>query len=166
MVMPAQATVEASGEQGFVTLQSVVIDADASTVYGLLASPGRWWSDSHTFSGDSANMTMDLRAGGCFCETLPGAGGPAGSVEHARVVFVQSGKRLRLTGALGPLQTEAVTGALDLALEPVGKSVRVSMTYVVGGYFRSDARALAPLVDHVLGEQLAGLKRAAEAPPS
>ncbi len=40
------------------------------------------------------------------------------------------------------------------------------MTYVVGGYLRTRPAQIAPMVDQVLGEQLQGLKRAAESPAS
>jgi hypothetical protein len=73
------------------------------------------------------------------------------------------GQRLRLSGALGPLQAEGVVGTLDFAITPARKGVKVVMTYVVGGYIRGGPRRIAPLVDQVLATQLAGLKRAAEA---
>ncbi|QGP79878.1 SRPBCC family protein [Sphingobium sp. CAP-1] len=164
MAAPAHAAVTASGDTGFVTESSVDIAADAASVYALLGQPGRWWSDAHTYSGDSANMTIDARAGGCFCETIPARTGPAGTIEHARVLFAMPGRILRLSGGLGPLQSEGVAGTLNFAIAPSGKGVRVTMTYVVGGYLRGGTAAMAPLVDQVLNEQLQGLKRAAEAP--
>jgi uncharacterized protein YndB with AHSA1/START domain len=162
MAAPAHAAVTGSSEAGFATERSVEIAASAEAVYSLLTAPGRWWNDGHTYSGDSANMTIDARAGGCFCETIPAKAGPGGSIEHGRVIYAMPGKQLRLAGALGPLQTEAVVGTLDFAITPTGKGVKVVMTYVVGGYLRGGAAKLAPLVDQVLGEQLAGLKQAAE----
>ena len=162
MAAPAHAAVTASSDAGFVIENRVEIAADAAAVYGLIATPGRWWNDSHSYSGDSANMTIDARAGGCFCETIPAKGGAAGSVEHGRVVYAVPGKQLRLSAALGPLQSEAAVGTLDLAITPSGTGVTVVMTYVVGGYVRGGPAKLAPLVDQVLAEQLAGLKRAAE----
>lgn len=161
MGVPAHAAVIASSDAGFVSENMVEIAADAASVYALLATPGRWWSDSHTYSGDSANMSMDARAGGCFCETIPVKVGAAGSVEHGRVIYAAPGKQLRLSAALGPLQSEAAVGTLDLAIAPSGRGVTVVMTYVVGGYVRGGTAKLAPLVDQVLAEQLAGLKRAA-----
>jgi hypothetical protein len=164
MAAPAHSAVTGAGENGFATQASVEIAAGPEAVYALLALPGRWWNDAHTYSGDSANMTLVPQAGGCFCETIPAKSGTAGSIEHARVVYAVPGKQLRLVGALGPLQTEGVTGALDFAIQPVGQGVKITMTYVVGGYLRGGAAKMAPLVDQVLAEQLAGLKRAAESP--
>ena len=37
-----------------------------------------------------------------------------GGIEHMRVVYVEPGKRLMLTGALGPLLYEATTGVMDV----------------------------------------------------
>lgn len=164
MAVPAHAAVTSTSDQGFATQDSVEIAAGADGVYALLGQPGHWWSDSHTYSGDSANMTIDPRAGGCFCEHIPAKTGVAGSIEHARVIYAVPGRQLRLSGALGPLQSEGVVGTLDFTITPAGKGVRIVMTYVVGGYLRAGAAKIAPLVDGVLAEQLAGLKRAAEAP--
>jgi hypothetical protein len=163
MAAPAPAAVTSSSDWGFATESSAEIAAGADIVYALLAQPGRWWEGSHSYSGDAANMTIDSRAGGCFCETIPAKAGPAGTVEHARVIQAMPGQRLRLSGALGPLQAEGVVGTLDFAITPARKGVKVVMTYVVGGYIRGGPRRIAPLVDQVLATQLAGLKRAAEA---
>ena len=67
------------------------------------ARSAQWWSKDHTYSGDAARMSLQLRPGGCFCETLDGGGG----IEHMRVTFVQPGERVVLTGSLGPLLYEA-----------------------------------------------------------
>lgn len=162
MAAPAHAAVTGSSAIGFATESSVEVAADAAHVYALLATPDRWWSDAHTYSGDSANMTIDPRAGGCFCETIPSKDGPSGTIEHARILYAMPGQRLRLSGGFGPLQSEGVSGTLDIAIASAGKGVRVTITYIVGGYMRAGPDKVAPLVDQVLGEQLVGLKRAAE----
>ena len=71
-----------------------------------------------------------------------------------RVIYVAPGSTLRMTGGLGPLQSEAVTGVLTMTLEPEGEMTRISWDYVVGGYMRMPMAELAPLVDQVVGEQL------------
>lgn len=162
MAAPAHCAVTASSDIGFAIENSIEIAADADTVYRVLGQPGRWWDGAHSYSGDAANMTIDARAGGCFCETIPGPDGVSGTIEHARVIYAAPGKQLRLSGALGPLQTEAVTGTLDFAITPAPGGVRVTMSYVVGGYLRAGPARIAPAVDRVLAAQLAGLKRAAE----
>lgn len=159
---PAHSAVTGSSSVGFAVENSVEVAADAATVYRLLGQPARWWNGEHSYSGDAANLSLDPVAGGCFCEKVPSKDGKAGSVEHGRVIYAAPDKQLRLSGALGPLQAEAVTGTLTFDIAPMGKGVRVGMSYVVGGYMRVETAKIAPLVDKVLAEQLQGLKRAAE----
>jgi uncharacterized protein YndB with AHSA1/START domain len=159
---PAHSAVTATSEIGFATESSVEIAAAPDAIYALLVKPGLWWNDSHSYSGNAANMTIDPRAGGCFCEMIPAKTGPEGTVEHARVIYAQPGRLLRLSGALGPLQTEGVAATLDFVLAPAGQGTKVTLTYVVGGYVRGGSAEMAPLVDQVLAEQLAALKKAAE----
>jgi hypothetical protein len=111
---------------------------------------GRWWDPSHTFSRDAANLSMELHAGGCFCERLK----DGGSVQHLQVVYAAPGQGLRLRGALGPLQTEGVDGTLSWTLKPGEGGTSVALSYVVGGYIRSGTEQWAPRVDRVLDEQL------------
>ncbi|MEG3150672.1 hypothetical protein U1769_12325 [Sphingomonas sp. ZT3P38] len=73
---------------------------------------------------------------------------------------------MRLTGALGPLQAEAVVGTLTFKLDPEGATAtKVSLSYVVSGYVRAGADVLAPKVDEVLALQVLNLKSAAESVP-
>jgi hypothetical protein len=132
--------------------------------------PGDWWDSEHTYSGDAANLTIEPVAGGCFCEAIPAANGvPAGQVEHMRVVYVDPRVRtLRLSGGLGPLQAEALTGTLTMAVQPSGTGSQIVWDYVVGGYARMSLTELAPVVDGVVGEQmrmLAQILRSSRAPP-
>ena len=79
-----------------------------------------------------------------------------GSVEHMRVIYAAPGEMLRMSGALGPLQSEAVVGTLtvELSLAPGGSGgTEVSWTYVVGGHARLALPEAAGAVDMVLGEQ-------------
>lgn len=155
---PAAAEVKSATEQGFEVGSVTTIAAPPTKVYAALVDIGSWWNPDHSFSGDAKNMTIDSRPGGCFCEKLPDGGG----VEHMRVAYVQPGQVLRLRGGLGPLQGEGVEGALTWTLKPAGAGTAIEMSYVVGGYVRMGAAKLAPLVDMVLGEQMARLKAEAE----
>ncbi|KEQ53021.1 SRPBCC family protein [Sphingobium chlorophenolicum] len=163
MAAPAHSAVTGSSAVGFAVENGVDVSADAATVYRLLGQPARWWNGEHSYSGDATNLSLDPVAGGCFCEKVPGKDGKAGSVEHGRVIHAAPDRQLRLSGALGPLQAEAVTGTLTFDIAPAGKGSRVVMSYVAGGYMRFEAAKIAPVVDKVLAEQLQGLKRAAEA---
>ena len=90
----ARSEVAAASDIGSTARSSVDI-----AVYVVLLQPARRWSSEHGYSGDAAHMQLGPRAGGCFCETMPGRdGGPAGSVEQA---YIAPGWQLRLPGALG-----------------------------------------------------------------
>ena len=128
-------------------------------MWATLLRPALWWSPAHTYSKDSANLTLEPRAGGDWIETLPGGGG----VRHMAVVFVQPMKLLRLEGALGPLQDLGVTGHLTFTLAPEANGVRVTLLYDAGGHAQGGlGDRLAAPVDHVLDEQLGRLEAAAE----
>ena len=164
---PAAAEVVASSETGFVIREIAEVSADPATTWQALIAPQNWWNKAHTFSGDSANLYLDAQGGGCFCEKLPlkdGAPGTrAGSVAHMRVVYADPGKALRMVGSLGPLQSEALIGTMTITLKPRGAGkpgeagTKIVMEYVVGGYMRYKTDEIAPAVDKVLAEQLAGL---------
>jgi hypothetical protein len=175
LAAPSRGEVVARAETGFVVHQVAEVAAGPSEAWKALVEPAGWWNGEHTFSGNAANLALEPRAGGCFCETLPGEGEkgwlrPRGSVEHMRVVFAEEAKALRMVGALGPLQSEAVQGTLTITLKPVDGGTRITWDYVVGGYMRYKQEQIAPAVDKVIGEQLArladklGVKAPAAAP--
>lgn len=156
---PVAAEVAAISENGFASHHEVEIAAAPQVAWEAMLHPGSWWSGEHSYSGDAANMTLEPVAGGCFCETIPASEGvAAGRVEHMRVVYFDPRARtLRLVGALGPLQPEALTGVLTMKVEDAASGSRITWDYVVGGYMRSPAERIAPGVDRVIGEQLARL---------
>jgi uncharacterized protein YndB with AHSA1/START domain len=155
---PVLAEVKSVAPNGFEVASVAMIAAPADRVYAALGDVGRWWSSAHTFSRDAANLSIELRAGGCFCEALKNGG----SVQHMQVVYAAPSEGLRLRGALGPLQTEGVDGTLSWTLKPVEGGTSVTQTYVVGGYIRNGMEQWAPRVDRVLDEQLQRLKSFAE----
>jgi uncharacterized protein YndB with AHSA1/START domain len=154
----ARAEVVDSGPQHFRIRIVQQVAAPPDRVWKALGEVGRWWSSEHTYSGDAANMTMPLTAGACFCETIPGGG----SVRHGVVALAwPSQGMLRLEAALGPLQDEGVAGALTFLLKPTDGGTELTTTYNVGGV-RDYALKAAPVVDKVIGEQAARLKRYVE----
>jgi uncharacterized protein YndB with AHSA1/START domain len=155
---PAPALVTAATDNAFVVEHKLAIAAPPARVWDTLVHIGGWWEDAHSYSGDSANMTLDPRPGGCWCEKV-GNGG----VEHMRVIYADPGSTLRLAGGLGPLQAMPVNGVLTIAIKPAGAGSEVAVTYGVSGYMPGGLGAIAPQVDEVLGAQWAALKRAAEA---
>ena len=161
---PASAEVKSASETGFNIIHIATVDATPDDIWKRLIAPKDYWSKAHSWSGSSDGFYIDAQAGGCFCELFQekGADGKTkttGSVEHMRVIFAQPGKVLRMQGALGPLQSEAVLGTLTVAIEPLkgGKGSKLSFSYVVGGYMRYKAADIAPAVDKVLGEQFKSL---------
>ena len=150
----ASAEVKSVTANGFEVATTGTIAAPADRVYAALGEVGHWWDPSHTFSRDAANLSMELRAGGCFCERLK----DGGSVQHLQVVYATPGQGLRLRGALGPLQTEGVDGTVSWTMKPGEGGTTVTLSYVVGGYIRSGMEQWAPRVDRVLDEQLQRLK--------
>ncbi len=162
LTAPANAEVVSSSDSGFVSRVSLDVAASPEEAWKVLIAPATWWSSEHTYSGDAANLYLDAQATGCFCELLPlpkdaAEGARRGSVEHLHVVFASPGKALRLTGGLGPLQSEAVNGSLTITLKPVEGGTRIQWFYVVGGYARFKFPEMAVIVDKVLAEQAARL---------
>ncbi|HET6523320.1 hypothetical protein [Sphingopyxis sp.] len=157
---PAQAKVIDQGEIGFAVAHTAQVAATPADVWKMLRMPQSWWSKEHSWSGDAANFWLDSQAGGCFCEKLPDAGSGVGSVQHARIVFAKPNEMLRLSGAFGPLQGEALDATLTIQIKetPTGSALRFD--YVVGGYMRFKVAEIAPAVDKVIGEQLLGLANA------
>ncbi|HWH17556.1 MAG TPA: ATPase [Allosphingosinicella sp.] len=151
----AQAEVKSASPGHFEVEQKLVVAAAPDEAYAMLGRIGEWWSKDHSYSGDASNLSLHLEAGGCFCEKLKGGG----TVEHLRIVYAEPGKRLRATGGLGPLQGEAVAATLTWSLKPAPGGTEITQNYLVSGHVRSGMEKLAPLVDHVLLEQLSGLQR-------
>ncbi|MDQ2962621.1 MAG: SRPBCC family protein [Pseudomonadota bacterium] len=151
------ADIKAAASDGFLIVHSARIDAGPAQTYALLPAIGRWWSSSHTYSGDAANLTLDPQAGGCFCERWKD-----GAVVHGRVILTMRDQMMRIETALGPLQSKAVTGVLTFQLVPDGNATVLTLAYRVNGASGSALDKDAPAVERVLGEQLARLVRLAE----
>jgi hypothetical protein len=143
---PAIAAVTESTTNSFVISHRAEVNATPAAVYAALAQVPRWWNPAHSYSGKAENMSIELRAGGCWCEQFDGS-----SVEHARVVLAWKDRLLRLEGGLGPLQDLAVSTALTFAIATVEGKTMLVMTYRVRG---ADATLdkLAPVVDKVMVE--------------
>ena len=146
--------VEAS-PTGFQVKQTAEIAAPAAKVWAALGEVGSWWNSQHSWSGDAKNLTLELKAGGCWCEAnLPGGG----AAHHMTVLMVMPGKTAVLDGSLGPLMFSGAAGHLVWQLaEKDGKTTLVQ-TYYVGGYFPGGLDKLAGPVDGVMSEQLGRLK--------
>ena len=149
-----RADVVDSSAGGFVVKETITIQAAPIEVYRRIFRVGEWWNSQHTFSGDAHNLSIEEKAGGCFCEKLP----TGGTVKHLEVVYQAPGKAVVMHGALGPLQTMAATGAMQIQLTAVDGGTKLEVTYAVAGYMAAGMNTLAPVVDSVLKEQFTRLK--------
>ena len=156
---PVAAEVKSSETNGFVVEQVRTIAAPPAKVWAALLNPGAWWDPDHSWSGNSANMSLQPVIGGCFCEKLPGSKGEA---DHLRIAYIIPGTLIRLRGALGPFQAMGVDGALSWELKEVDGATEFSQTYAVGGYIPGGGQGFAPIVDKVMTSQIDRLKALAE----
>jgi len=147
---PAPAEVISASASGFEVQEVVNLVVPQPSAYAAFGQVGQWWSKDHTYSGDSARMSLQLRPGGCFCEPLDGGGG----IEHMRVTFLKPGEQIVLTGSLGPLLYQATAGVMDVKFERIAGGTRVTMNYRAAGFAKGDGDKMAPLVDQVLAEQM------------
>ena len=151
---PASAAVVGADSHGFElrhTLDLPVAPAQALAAFGQV---GSWWSKDHTYSGNSARLSLQMRPGGCWCEQLDGGGG----VEHLRVAFYQPGKRVVLTGGLGPLLFEGTSGVMDVRATGTKAGSQLVINYRVGGFARGNGTEMALAVDQVLRDQTERLR--------
>ncbi|WP_300975301.1 ATPase [Sphingomonas sp. LHG3406-1] len=155
---PAAAEVKSSSGNGFEVESRIDTALPPAALYRAFGDLPRWWSGDHSYSGKAANLSLELKPGGCWCESLPNGGG----VEHMRVAYVEPGKRLVLTGSLGPLLAEATTGVMQVAIEPTAAGSSLVLNYRAAGFANGGAGKLAPLVDQVLAIQAKRLAAYAE----
>jgi len=154
----AHAAVSDLAPGGFALAETVHIAAPRDKVYAALIEPARWWSSNHSFSGNAANFTLDARAGGCWCETLPNGG----SAQHLIVVYVAPGETLRLRGAIGPFQSFAVESVMTWTLKDSGQGTDLTLTYLVGGYMKGGFENISKVADGVFAEQASRLQHFVE----
>ena len=150
---PVQAEVKDATPSGFTVENTRVVAADPQAAWkALIDDVDRWWPKDHSWWGAASKLSIEARAGGCFCET-------AGKrqAQHMQVTFVDPDKLLRMTGGLGPLQGMGLDGTLEFCLAPDGEGTRITLWYRAGGYAPDDLSKLAPVVDQVQAVQLGGL---------
>jgi hypothetical protein len=146
---PAAAEVTSSGPTSFEVQRKAVVAAAPAAVFAQIGRVGEWWNLEHSYSGKAENMHVDLRAGGCFCETF----GQGASIEHMRVIYADPATGIRMQGGLGPLQSEAVIGTLSWSFKPVAGGTELTQSYAAAGNFKAGGERMAPIVDQVLGDQ-------------
>lgn len=144
----AAAEVVARTADSFTLRYEVGAEIDPSDIPGALVDVGRWWDSDHTYSGDAANITVDLTPGGCWCEKL--ADGT--QFEHARVVSIAP-DRIVFDAPFGPLKGKATKAVLTVTWPPANAGWTPTWEMVVEG---PGLGAMADGVDGVMG---AGFQR-------
>jgi hypothetical protein len=156
----AQAKIVYAAKEGFSVTNQIEISREKSEVYAaLVGDVGEWWSSDHTFFGNSANLSIEPKIGGCFCEIAS----ETKQVLHLSVVHVNTNHVIRFQGGLGPLQSMPVHGVMEWKLDEHEDATLVSFTYSISGFMPKGLEAIAKPVDGVLFQQLASLKKYIEA---
>lgn len=148
----ASAEVTNRSENGFTLTYEQAVPAAPEAVLDAIARPAAWWSDAHTYSGSAANITVDLRPGGCWCEALPGGG-----VKHAEAILVWPEQRMvRFDAPFGPLQGLGADAILTMSWADTadGDGRLLKWTFAVTA---PGAGAMAGPVDGVMAEQFGRL---------
>ncbi len=154
---PARAEVAAATPSAFSIEAEAEVAVSPAQAWRALTNIGRWWSSAHTYSGDARRLSLDPRAGGCWCERWEGQ-----SVEHARVVLVmehEGVRTLRAVGGLGPLQEMGAVGIMTFTVSPHASGAKITLDYRVSGDSSLGLDQVAPFVDQVLMDQFARLIR-------
>lgn len=161
LATPASAEVVSASSNGFEVRQTINLVVPPAIAFASFADMPAWWDPEHTYSGKSENLSLTLVPGGCLCERFPDGGG----IEHMRVTYVDPGKRVVLTGALGPLLYEATAGVMDVQIKPTAGGSQLTLDYRAAGFAKGGADKLAATVDQVLAGQMKRLRAYATSRP-
>lgn len=151
---PASAEVVSASSNGFEVRETLNLVVPPGIAFASFADVPDWWDPEHTYSGKSENLSLTLVPGGCLCERFPDGGG----IEHMRVTYVDPGKRVVLTGALGPLLYEATAGVMDVQVKSTAGGSQLTLDYRAAGFAKGGGDKLAPVVDQVLAGQMKRLR--------
>ncbi len=142
-----------SAPGGFVLKVERQVDVAPSVAYQHFSQINKWWIADHTYFGKSQNLSLELSAGGCFCEIEGDK-----QVMHMMVSYVEPDKEVRMVGGLGPLQMMGVNGGMSWKFESLknGKT-KITHQYQVSGWSAGGLDKLAPIVDKVQTMQVDAL---------
>lgn len=102
-----------------------------------------WWDPAHSYTGNAANLSLDLTPAGCWCEAMP----DGALFDHGRVISAVYGE-IRLHAPFGPLREMATRADLIVTWPLVDGVVTPTWTFTVEG---PGVGALAEPVDGVIG---------------
>lgn len=148
----ANADVIAASSGHYTLRHEAVSPLAPDAIWNRLVHPETWWSPAHSYSGDAANLSLDLRAGGLWKEEWNG-----GAVAHGTVLYINPGEQLRLSAPFGPLQSMAVNVVWTITVLPEGSGSRVIFDEVANGSDASNLDKIAGAVDGVKAEAIARL---------
>jgi hypothetical protein len=155
----ANAEVTDAASNGFSIRHIMRVSIAREELYRIaIDNVGEWWNADHTVSGNAANLYIEARPLGCFCEKI----GDQGGLVHLTVTFVNPNVVIRLSGGLGPLGLMGVSGNMTWEFEDSDDGSILTLNYSVGGYVEGGLDELAGAVDGVLVEQMSRLKSFAE----
>lgn len=150
MSFQLQAEVINSSEHGFTLRIEKTVNSDAMTAYRQFIRIGEWWDAEHTWFGEAENLSLEPRAGGCFCEKSAGR-----EVLHMTVTYVDPGREVRMTGGLGPLQMMGVHGGWSWQFSALpDDTTKIILNYQVVGFLADGLDSLAAVVDGVQTSQV------------
>ena len=151
--LSALADVVDSSSNGFTISIEREIKVTTNVAYQQFSQIGDWWIADHTYYGKSENLSIDLKAGGCFCE-IEGEK----QVLHMTVSFVNPGSEVRMIGGLGPLQMMGINGGMSWKFEALDNgNTKITHHYQVSGAIKGGLDKLAPIVNKVQTMQVDSL---------
>jgi hypothetical protein len=148
----ALADVTSKGDTGFTLVITGEVKTTPVEAYDQFVRIEEWWLEGHTWYGKSENLSIEPKAGGCFCE-ISGDN----QVLHMLVSYVQPGVELKMVGGLGSLQMMGVHGGMSWRFEPIPDGTRIIQTYNVTGYAPSGLKDVADIIDSIQTSQLNAL---------
>jgi hypothetical protein len=145
---PAAAEIVERSENGFTLRFTSATEIVPDEIPATLQDLPLWWDGAHSYTGDAANLSLDLSPGGCWCEKMPDGTG----FEHGRTVSVEDG-RILFHAPFGPLRGKATRADLTVTWPAVGRAGEPTWVMVVEG------PGLGAMADAVHGVMEAGFYR-------
>lgn len=149
MSSPIHAEVVKASPEHYTLEQKKSCDLSPEQIWQKLIVPSSWWHPEHTYSGDAANLSLNIEAGGLWREDWGG-----GSVTHGTVLYANENEILRLNAPFGPLQEMAVTVVWTISLEAFEDGADITFTEIANGSPQSGLDAIATAVDYVKTEAI------------
>jgi uncharacterized protein YndB with AHSA1/START domain len=142
-----------SSANGFTISIEREVKVNQQAAYQQFTNIEQWWIADHTYFGKSENLSLDLKAGGCFCEIEGDK-----QVLHMTISFVDPGNEVRMIGGLGPLQMMGVSGGMSWTFKPLENgNTKISHRYQVSGSVKGGLDKLAEIVNKVQTMQVDSL---------